>query len=192
MPFAFEGVRCRRYNSCLSFPSWFVARRPTLGDSLAQRVAFGAAFFGAVSCVCVLSVPCPFCLFSFALVAALVESPFTVLMASTNPIHRVRREHRSQRGVYRATEVPRDHDTLRTIPMYGNMLQDHTSLSYFDALEEIAAVREAEAKGEFMPEWVPYSESEVCQLCKADFSWASTSKSEVSTAVAYQSRFFLI
>lgn len=50
---------------------------------------------------------------------------------------------------------------------------------YFDALEEIAAVRAAEAKGEFMPEWVPFSESEVCQLCKADFSWASTSKSEV-------------
>eukprot|EP00903_Cladosiphon_okamuranus_P008039 g7754.t1 len=88
----------------------------------------------------------------------------------------------SQRGVYRATEVPRDHDTLRTIPMYGNMLQDHASLSYFDALEEIAAVREAEAKGEFMPEWAPFSESEVCQLCKADFSWASTSKSEAQRA----------
>ncbi|CAB1111040.1 unnamed protein product [Ectocarpus sp. CCAP 1310/34] len=140
-----------------------------------------------------------------------------------------------QRGVYRATEVPRDHDTLRTIPMYGNMLADHASIAkslrkheevhpafgtgaksrmtkadmlctlaaracpspfslfalamvllfrpnhpkrYFDALEEIAAVRAAEAKGEFMPEWVPFSESEVCQLCKADFSWASTSKSE--------------
>lgn len=52
-------------------------------------------------------------------------------------------------------------------------------ISYFDALEEIAAVRAAEAKGEFMPDWVPYSESEVCQLCKSDFSWASTSKSEV-------------
>lgn len=106
---------------------------------------------------------------------------FTVLM---NPPHPPPPcfcyEHCSQRGVYRATEVPRDHDTLRTIPMYGNMLQDHTSLSYFDALEEIAAVREAEAKGEFMPEWVPFSESEVCQLCEADFSWASTSKSEVS------------
>lgn len=35
----------------------------------------------------------------------------------------------SQRGVYRATEVPRDHDTLRTIPMYGNMLADHASLA---------------------------------------------------------------
>lgn len=51
--------------------------------------------------------------------------------------------------------------------------------SYFDALEEIAAVRVAEAKGEVMPDWVPYSASEVCQLCKADFSWASTSRSEV-------------
>lgn len=40
-------------------------------------------------------------------------------------------------------------------------------------------MRAAEAKGEFMPDWVPFSESEVCQLCKADFSWASTSKSEV-------------
>ncbi|CAM9302396.1 unnamed protein product [Pylaiella littoralis] len=88
----------------------------------------------------------------------------------------------SQRGVYRATEVPRDHDTLRTIPMYGNMLADHASLAYFDALEEIAAVRAAEAKGEFMPDWVPFSESEVCQLCKADFSWASTSKSEAQRA----------
>lgn len=54
---------------------------------------------------------------------------------------------------------------------------------YFDALEEIAAVRAAEVKGEFMPDWVPFSESEVCQLCKADFSWASTSKSEVSGLV---------
>eukprot|EP00752_Nemacystus_decipiens_P001837 g1772.t1 len=88
----------------------------------------------------------------------------------------------SQRGVYRATEVPRDHDVLRAIPMYGNMLQDHASLAYFDALEEIATVREAEAKGEFMPDWVPFSESEVCQLCKADFSWASTSKSEAQRA----------
>ncbi|CAM9679024.1 unnamed protein product [Scytosiphon promiscuus] len=88
----------------------------------------------------------------------------------------------SQRGVYRATEVPRDHDTLRTIPMYGNMLADHASLAYFDALEEIAAVRTAEAKGEYMPDWVPFSESEVCQLCKADFSWASTSKSEAQRA----------
>lgn len=30
-----------------------------------------------------------------------------------------------------------------------------------------------------MPEWVPFSASEECQLCKADFSWASTSRSEV-------------
>ncbi|CBJ27220.1 Zinc finger FYVE domain-containing protein [Ectocarpus siliculosus] len=88
----------------------------------------------------------------------------------------------SQRGVYRATEVPRDHDTLRTIPMYGNMLADHASIAYFDALEEIAAVRTAEAKGEFMPDWVPFSEFEVSQLCKADFWWASTSKSEAQRA----------
>lgn len=50
---------------------------------------------------------------------------------------------------------------------------------YFDALEEVAAVREAEAKGHFMPDWVPFSASDECQLCKADFSWASTSRSEV-------------
>ena len=51
---------------------------------------------------------------------------------------------------------------------------------YFDALQEIAAVRVAEANGEVMPDWVPFSDFEVCQLCKADFSWASTSRSEVS------------
>ena len=51
---------------------------------------------------------------------------------------------------------------------------------YFDALQEIATVRVAEANGEVMPDWVPFSDFEVCQLCKADFSWASTSRSEVS------------
>lgn len=40
-------------------------------------------------------------------------------------------------------------------------------------------MRVAEANGDVMPEWVPYSESDECQLCKADFTWASTSKSEV-------------
>ena len=50
---------------------------------------------------------------------------------------------------------------------------------YFDALQEIAAVRVAEANGEVMPDWVPFSDFEVCQLCKSDFSWASTSRSEV-------------
>lgn len=50
---------------------------------------------------------------------------------------------------------------------------------YFDALQEIAAVRAAEANGGVMPDWVPFSDSEECQLCKADFSWASTSNSEV-------------
>ncbi|CAM9340264.1 unnamed protein product [Laminaria digitata] len=88
----------------------------------------------------------------------------------------------SQRGVYRAAEIPRDHDCLRTIPMYGNMLADHASLAYFDALQEIAAVRMAEANGEVMPDWVPFSDFEVCQLCKADFSWASTSRSEAQRA----------
>lgn len=127
-------------------------------------------------CVCA---PCIY-LFYLKRIDTLSLMAFTLLMTPANPRPRAFVcEHRSQRGVYRATEVPRDHDTLRTIPMYGNMLQDHTSLAYFDALEEIADVREAEAKGEFMPDWVPFSESEVCQLCKADFSWASTSKSEV-------------
>ena len=41
-------------------------------------------------------------------------------------------------------------------------------------------MRVAEANGEVMPDWVPFSDFEVCQLCKADFSWASTSRSEVS------------
>lgn len=61
------------------------------------------------------------------------------------------------------------------------LLFDGTDLlcRYFDALEEVAAVRIAEANGQAMPEWVPFSASEECQLCKADFSWASTSSSEV-------------
>lgn len=34
---------------------------------------------------------------------------------------------RSHRGAYKGSEVPRDHESLRTIPMYGNMLTDHGS-----------------------------------------------------------------
>lgn len=41
------------------------------------------------------------------------------------------------------------------------------------------AVRKAEAAGARVPEWVPYSASDHCQLCRADFFWGSTLRSEV-------------
>lgn len=52
-------------------------------------------------------------------------------------------------------------------------------LRYYVALKEVMAVRKAEARGAVVPEWVPFSACNECQLCKADFFWASTLRSEV-------------
>eukprot|EP00639_Heterosigma_akashiwo_P032772 CAMPEP_0194736996 /NCGR_PEP_ID=MMETSP0296-20130528/79443_1 /TAXON_ID=39354 /ORGANISM="Heterosigma akashiwo, Strain CCMP2393" /LENGTH=106 /DNA_ID=CAMNT_0039646773 /DNA_START=103 /DNA_END=424 /DNA_ORIENTATION=+ len=59
--------------------------------------------------------------------------------------------------------------------MVGNMVEDHGSGKYFSALFEVRDVRAAR---EAPPAWVPFDATDRCQVCAAEFTWASTSSSD--------------
>ena len=63
----------------------------------------------------------------------------------------------SHRGVFRAAFVPRAFRDLRRISLAGNMLSDHKTKSYFDALTEVANVRKAP---ENPPQWTAFDEDD--------------------------------
>ena len=63
----------------------------------------------------------------------------------------------SHRGVFRAAYVPRTFRDLRRISLAGNMLSDHKTKSYFDALTEVANVRNAT---EDPPRWTAFDEDD--------------------------------
>lgn len=63
----------------------------------------------------------------------------------------------SHRGVYRASCVPRTFRELRRISLAGNMLSNHKTKSYYDALLEVANVRRA---AEYPPQWTAYDEDD--------------------------------
>ena len=56
---------------------------------------------------------------------------------------------------YKIAQVPRDFSELRQISLAGNMLSDHMSKSYYEALLECKSVRRAP---EDLPEWTGFSE----------------------------------
>jgi FYVE zinc finger len=85
----------------------------------------------------------------------------------------------SHRGVYKATYVPRDFRELRRLSLAGNMLSDHTTQSYYEALLEVRSVRNAE---ELPPKWTAFDEDDTCSCCASRFTWASTSNSEAQEA----------
>lgn len=61
----------------------------------------------------------------------------------------------SHRGVYKAALVPKTFRDLRRISMAGNMLSDHKTKSYYDALLEVRSVRRAV---ESAPIWTAFDE----------------------------------
>ena len=63
----------------------------------------------------------------------------------------------SHRGVYRATYVPRNFRELRRISMAGNMLSDHKTKEYYEALLEVRTVRSA---NESPPRWTAFDEDD--------------------------------
>jgi hypothetical protein len=63
----------------------------------------------------------------------------------------------SHRGVYRAAFVPRRFRELRRISPAGNMLSDHRTKSYYDALLEVSSVRQAP---EDPPVWTAFDEDD--------------------------------
>eukprot|EP00547_Thalassionema_nitzschioides_P008274 CAMPEP_0194226710 /NCGR_PEP_ID=MMETSP0156-20130528/42393_1 /TAXON_ID=33649 /ORGANISM="Thalassionema nitzschioides, Strain L26-B" /LENGTH=1124 /DNA_ID=CAMNT_0038959155 /DNA_START=54 /DNA_END=3424 /DNA_ORIENTATION=- len=85
----------------------------------------------------------------------------------------------THRGGYKAAFVPRTFRELRKVSMAGNMLSDHTSKEYFEALSEVQSVRKAE---EGLPQWTAFDEDVTCSCCASRFTWASTSDSEAQEA----------
>lgn len=85
----------------------------------------------------------------------------------------------THRGGYKAAFVPRTFRELRRISMAGNMLSDHTSKAYFEALKEVKSVRTAR---EQLPKWTAFDEDDTCSCCASRFTWASTSDSEAQEA----------
>jgi hypothetical protein len=63
----------------------------------------------------------------------------------------------AHRGVYKASYVPRDFRFLRKISLAGNMLSDHKTKNYYDALLEIGHVRKAV---ENPPKWTSFDEDD--------------------------------
>ncbi len=63
----------------------------------------------------------------------------------------------AHRGVFRAAVVPRNFRDLRRISMAGNMLSDHTSQAYYNALLEVQTVRDAT---EAPPRWAAFDEDD--------------------------------
>ena len=61
----------------------------------------------------------------------------------------------THRGGYKAAFVPRAFRELRRISLAANMLQDHTSKAYYEALLECKTVRQAK---EDLPEWTSFAD----------------------------------
>lgn len=61
----------------------------------------------------------------------------------------------THRGGYKIAEVPRAFIELRCISLAGNMLTDHTSKSYYEALLECKSIRRATNK---LPKWTGFNE----------------------------------
>jgi len=85
----------------------------------------------------------------------------------------------THRGGYKAAYVPRAFRELRRISLAGNMLADHTSKNYYEALLEIQSVRSAQ---EGLPRWTAFDEDDTCSCCASRFTWASTSDTEAQAA----------
>lgn len=58
-------------------------------------------------------------------------------------------------GGYKAAFVPRSFRELRRISLAGNMLSDHASNSYYEALLECKSIRMSD---HFLPEWTGFNE----------------------------------
>jgi len=85
----------------------------------------------------------------------------------------------THRGGYKLAHVPRAFRELRRISLAGNMLNDHMSKSYYEALLECKSIRRAK---EGLPQWTGFHEEETCSCCASRFTWASTSDSEAQEA----------
>ena len=85
----------------------------------------------------------------------------------------------THRGGYKIAFVPRAFRELRRVSLAGNMLNDHMSKSYYEALVECKTIR---ASKDRLPEWTSYDEETTCSCCGSLFTWASTSDSEAQEA----------
>lgn len=85
----------------------------------------------------------------------------------------------THRGGYKIAFVPRAFRELRRVSLAGNMLNDHMSRSYYEALLECKTIRSAKER---LPVWTSYDDETTCSCCGSLFTWASTSDSEAQEA----------
>jgi hypothetical protein len=85
----------------------------------------------------------------------------------------------THRGGYKIAIVPRAFRELRRISLAGNMLKDHTSKAYYEALLECRSIRRAKDE---LPVWTGFDEESFCSCCASRFTWASTFESEAQEA----------
>ena len=86
-------------------------------------------------------------------------------------------------GQYRVKHVPLRFNSLRSILVQGNMFRDHRSMTIYEALLEVKAVRRCTQSP---PAWVPYNASQSCQCCHSRFTWHTTFRGD---AQQYKERY---
>jgi len=73
-------------------------------------------------------------------------------------------------GGYKAAYVPRSFRDLRRISLASNMITDHKTRNYYEAMLEVRNVRRAPSP---LPAWAGFASSNTCSCCASNFTWAS-------------------
>jgi len=77
-----------------------------------------------------------------------------------------------ENGLTRAAIAAANHESLARIMPCQNMLDDHKTSAYVEALEQACIVQPK------TPTWESFDDRKVCACCNADFSWAFVLQSE--------------
>lgn len=79
-------------------------------------------------------------------------------------------------GRYETVQIARDSPVLSHISVQEDMLSNHLSRNYIQALRQIHDARQPNI--ETPPDWIPFSTKTRCMCCDSPFTWNSTSSSE--------------
>ncbi|GMH94498.1 hypothetical protein TL16_g12922 [Triparma laevis f. inornata] len=78
-------------------------------------------------------------------------------------------------SVYRCVIVPRDFPDITEIQLTAEMISDHSTERYYEAIKESIT-------GSGGVEWQNFQDAETCHCCSSKFTWNSTSESSAQTA----------
>ena len=78
-------------------------------------------------------------------------------------------------SVYRCRVVPRDFPDITEIQLTAEMISDHSTERYYEAIKESIT-------GTGGVEWQNFQDASICHCCSSAFTWNSTSSSSAQTA----------